>query len=598
MSPVSPTAAEPALFTFEIKVDGRAIDSSLQVVSVDTWSAVNEIPRARIVLYDGSPSEGTFPVSNLHTFLPGELIEISAGYGGTVNAIFSGIVIAHRIEITGNAASTLVVEVADAAIKMTVSRNTTVFEKVTDTDLIGQLISASGLSKDVGTSATAHEAVVQYDATDWDMMVLRAEMNGMVVTVDAGKVTVKQPDTSQSPLLQVAYGESILDLWAEMDAVRQLPQSAIKSCAWDSATQRLLESGPGSVPVSEAGNHSSDELAKVCGVGTFARVTGAFLGKDDLRSWASAELLRSRLAKIRGSVRFQGSALAKPGSMITLTGVGERFSGNVFVSAVHHDVRRGRWFTTVDFGLASEWFAGKPSVAVAAAAGQLPPIKGLQSGIVTKVAGDPSGEFRVLVSLPLVRDDSKGVWARLSTFYASNAAGAVFYPEVGDEVVVGFMNEDPRFPIVLGSVYSSNLTPPCRPDSENRVKAIVTRSKMEVSFDETDKAITIRTPGQHVITLNDKSGEISIVDSNRNSVTLGKGGVTIDSASRLVIKSSADIEITAGGNLALKAKADATLEGLQVDVKAQTVFSAQGDASAELKASGVVTVQGALVKIN
>src|SRR5262249_21370534 len=191
MNPVSPMAAGDAPLTLEIKAGGRAIDAGLLVLSVDTWHAVNTIPKARIVLCDGSASAATLPVSNLDVFLPGAEIEVSAGYGVTRNVIFTGIVIAHRIEITEDASAKLVVEAADAAIKMTLTRNTAVFENVTDADLIGRLISASGLSKDVTQTTTTHEAVVQYDATDWDMTMMRAEMNGMVVTVDAGTVTVK-----------------------------------------------------------------------------------------------------------------------------------------------------------------------------------------------------------------------------------------------------------------------------------------------------------------------------------------------------------------------------------------------------------------------
>ena len=68
-------------FTFKIKANGKAIDDSYQVLSVDTWNAVNKVPRARIVLYDGDMPDGTFPVSDAATFLPGTAIEISAGYG-------------------------------------------------------------------------------------------------------------------------------------------------------------------------------------------------------------------------------------------------------------------------------------------------------------------------------------------------------------------------------------------------------------------------------------------------------------------------------------------------------------------------------------
>ena len=86
------------------------------------------------------------------------------------------------------------------------------------------------------------------------------------------------------------------------------------------------------------------------------------------------------------------------------------------------------------------------------ASGLLPPIAGLQTGIVKQVAKDPGGQFRVALELPLLQMPGQLVWARLASFYASNKIGEVFYPEVGDEVVAGFMNQDPRYPVILGSL--------------------------------------------------------------------------------------------------------------------------------------------------
>jgi len=101
-----------------------------------------------------------------------------------------------------------------------------------------------------------------------------------------------------------------------------------------------------------------------------------------------------------------------------------------------------------------------------------------------------------------------------------------------------------------------------------------------------------------VIKMDDKSGAISIKDSNKNTVSLSKGGITLDSASNIKIKAKGNITIDAGGNLKASAKANATMEGLQVSHKAKTKFSANANAMAELKASGILTIKGALVKIN
>lgn len=599
MTAPSPVLAAGSLTSFSIKSDRKPIDTTFRVVSIDVWFAVGKLPKARIALFDGSAAKRNFDISNLDTFVPGRKIEIAAGYDGANRTIFTGVVVKQAIEINETEGSKLVVDVTDEAIKMTLARKNAVFEKITDGDLIGKLITSNGLAKDVASTSLAHEDVVQYYTSDWDLMLTRAEMNGFVVTVDAGKVTVKAPDTAQTPVLSLEYGESILELQAEMNAATQLASSSIDSFAWDAATQKVIESGPGVVSVKEPGNISSADLAKVFGVKKFVQQTGASIETEALKAWSSAELLKSKLSKIRGHVRFQGSALAQVGKTIELAGLGERFNGIAFISGVHHGIAEGRWLTSVQIGLTAEWFAAAaPEIAAPDASGQLPPIKGLQTGIVKKVASDPGGAFRVLVGLPLLQDDAHGVWARLATYYASNKVGAVFYPEIDDEVIVGFMNEDPRDPVILGSVYSKKLSPPVTPDEKNNKKSLVTRSKLEINFDEENKIIEIKTPGDHKITLDDKGKAVTIKDSNGNTVALSQSGIKLDSASNVDIAAKGDVSIEAKGNVKLKATANASMEGLQVAHKAQTKFSAQGSAQAEVTASGMLTLQGGIVKIN
>lgn len=91
---------------------------------------------------------------------------------------------------------------------------------------------------------------------------------------------------------------------------------------------------------------------------------------------------------------------------------------------------------------------------------------------------------------------NKLLWARLSTMYATNASGNFFLPEPDDEVVVGFMNEDPGHPIILGGVYGERHKPPYEYEAKNNMKAIVTREKMRIEFNEEKKVITISTPGK------------------------------------------------------------------------------------------------------
>lgn len=595
----SPTRHATALVNFAVTVGGIAIDSAINVMSIELWSGVNRLPKLRLVIRDGDPSKGTFAVSETATFLPGKPIAIAAGYDGRTDPIFSGIILRHGIEIGAGASSLLVVEAADEAIRMTVERRSAIYEKVKDSELIGTLIGNARLKPSVTATSTANEEIVQCHCTDWDLMVSRAEANGLLVMVADGRVTVAAPDTGKDPVLALRHGDSILALDVAMDATTQLAPSAIRSYAWDPATQAVIGGPAGSAGVTEPGNLSSAELAKVLGVTSFPQETAAAADKGALAAWSTAELRKSALSKIRGTVRFQGSALAKVGTMVQLEGLGARFNGKAFVGGVHHRIAEERWLTTVEIGLSPSWFAATtPDIAAPAAAGLIPPVSGLQTGIVRQVAKDPAGDFRVRIELPLLRSPDKGVWARLATFYASSGFGAVVFPEVGDEVIVGFMGDDPRTPVILGSVYSRKRAPAFSPGEQNETKALVTRSKLEMVFDEKDKVMTFKTPGGHSVVLDDKTGAVTIKDSNGNSATLSKSGISLVSTSDLTVKAEGNIAIEAGRNLTMTAKSDASLKAVNVAAKAEVKFSAEGQAQAELTASGTVTIRGGLVNIN
>ena len=75
------------------------------------------------------------------------------------------------------------------------------------------------------------------------------------------------------------------------------------------------------------------------------------------------------------------------------------------------------------------------------------------------------GNHRIQVRLPFVAQtptgtQSEGIWARLSTLYAGDKRGFVFRPEIGDEVIVGFINNDPNDAIVLGATHSNKYPAP------------------------------------------------------------------------------------------------------------------------------------------
>ena len=187
----------------------------------------------------------------------------------------------------------------------------------------------------------------------------------------------------------------------------------------------------------------------------------------------------------------------------------------------------------------------------------------------------------------------------MAHFYATTGKGSFFLPEVGDEVILGFLNEDPRFPIILGMLYSSKIKAPYTPDDKNKIKAIVTKNDLKIEFNDEDKVLTIQTPGGNQFVLSDKDKSILLKDQNGNKMEMNSAGITLESPKDVVIKATGKINLEATQGIAAKASGgDVSIEGLNVQAKAQVAFSAQGSASAELKASGMTTVKGSMVMIN
>ncbi|WP_181885488.1 type VI secretion system tip protein VgrG [Trinickia dinghuensis] len=594
---VSPLAGKTDLVSVTVLVDGSPIPDTYRVSSIKIVREVNRIGTARIALVDGNSSTGTFPISESSTFVPGAKVEIKMAYHQDATSVFKGIVVKHGIRVREQAAAQLLVTCSDSAVKMTVGRKSNVYKDKTDNTVLKALIEKHGLTATVESTSVTYEELVRFYSTDWDFLLSRAEVNGKLVLVDDNKVTVQSPAVAQGCGLVVKYGDALRTLEAEIDARNQYTQ--VSATAWDISEQKVITATSAAPTVNAQGDIEGSTLAGVLSAGTFELNSPAPLENADLQNWADAQLLKSRLARIRGTVTFQGSALAVPGKTIELAGLGTRFNGQAFIARVAHTLEHGNWLTEVGFGLSPRWFVEEqPDVEAPPAAGLLPGISGLQIGTVKKIDADPLTMTRVLLDLPLIDGDGNGIWARLGTPYATNKAGIMFMPEIGDEVMVGFINDDPRFPVVLGSLYSSKHTPPYTPDQPNTNKAIVTKGQIKITLQDVDKIVTIETPGGQVVVMSDKDKSISITDSNKNNIKLSSSGISLDSPKDITIKATGSVSIQGTAGVSIKSSASVKAEAPQIGAEASATLTLKGTASAELNSAARVAVTGGVVMIN
>ena len=457
----------------------------------------------------------------------------------------------------------------------------------------------SGLSSSVSSTATEWPQQVQYYTTDWDFILSRAEANGMIVTNLNGKITVQKPDADTASVLLIKYGINLIEFKADLNSISQL--GTAKASSWDYKSQEVTD-GMAANDYAGPGNLSSKKLSEVVNLSEFQLQTFGSLEQSDLTNWSKAALVKSEYAKIQGTVKFQGYSEVDPAKYITLAGLGDRFNGDHLVSRVVHRIEEGNWTTQTNIGLSAQWSTEEPDVMAPPASGLLPGARGLFNGTVKKIYEDPDSQYRILVNVPLFDKNGEGIWARLTNFYSTKGAGVFFLPEVGDEVIVGFLNEDPRFPIILGSLYSNDKIKPFEgldPNEKNSKKAIVSKSGIYLEFDDENKVLTITTPGKNTAIFSDKDKQISITDGNDNSIVMSESGI--------VMKSPKNISIEADQNVTIKGMQGVTIESSGGDVStsamnikesANVEYSAEGSASASVQGGGELTLKGAMVMIN
>jgi uncharacterized protein involved in type VI secretion and phage assembly len=196
-------------------------------------------------------------------------------------------------------------------------------------------------------------------------------------------------------------------------------------------------------------------------------------------------------------------------------------------------------------------------------------------GIVTNNC-DLLAEGRVKVRIPSL--PAIDVFARLSAAGAGSSRGFLWVPEIDDEVLVAFNQEDERDAFLIGGLWSTIERPPLLAPPEFVLKRVIKTGKAgglghEVEFDDALQSITITSSTKQKITIDPLTIEL------KN--TAGSLSIKMDNTSQT-------ISITAAAKLELKAP-QIKLDGVQVEIKGVTV---------NIQAATDCQIQGLPVRIN
>jgi len=561
----SPADSLNQLASFAVKVDGTQIETKYKLFRIQTFKEVNKLSRATISIIGGNPKENNFDESEESIFATGSEVEISLGYDQSNEIVFKGIISKHALKIKKDFQSVstnnlLVIECVDKAVKLSNTYTTEIYEDKLDSDIITALISnAPGVSKTVSFTSVMNDFLPKYNCNDWDFILQRAEANGMIVLNSDNAITVTEPKPLLTiPELTVTYGNAMIDFHAEVDATTQY--STFDLSSYDSYNEEAVSSTSQEPSLVDQGDLDGVTISKDVSPTKKELSTSSILTSSEAKNIADAFLMRSRLSRLVGKICVKGINNIDIGSIITLVGFGSRFSGLAYVTSLSHEFQKGNYKTWIGFGMRYNPIQNKNKLDISRFSSK---IEGLHIGTVTKIDADPKDELRIQVAIPTLKATGDGMWAKLATLYTGNEAGSFFIPEVDSQVVVSFLSNDSRYPIILGSLYTKTTKPYKTIDAENQFKAILSKEKLTLEFDDVDKIITIKTSDDNYIKIKETDKEIEITDINKNTILTSEDGIkltsekdiTIDAKGKIILKGGKGIDADGGSKMTIKAGA-------------------------------------------
>jgi len=225
-----------------------------------------------------------------------------------------------------------------------------------------------------------------------------------------------------------------------------------------------------------------------------------------------------------------------------------------------------------------------------------PLVHGPQTAVVVGKSGEEiwtDSHGRVKVQFHWDRhgqlDENSSCWLRVAMPWAGKGYGSLTIPRIGQEVVVGFLEGDPDRPLIVGSVYNAEQTPPLDPSEGGMSQGMISRSTPggggfnQISVNDTagEEGVTIHAQFDMNTTVgndstedvgNDRTASVATNDAltvgadqtlevggNREASIGGDESVVIGGEQAVSVSADRSVDIGAAGSIA--AGADLALEG-------------------------------------
>ncbi len=532
-----------------------------------------------------------------HTLIVGEIVAIEGVFAELNQTVVRGYSADHRLQ------------------RRRLSRT---FLNMKDSDIARQVATDAGLTVgQLEQTRTAHEHVGQLNQTDWEFLRTRAVPLGYEFGMAEGTfffrkgavagdpVPLEFPDNLRTFLPRLTAGNAAEEVevrvWDPLAAevvtsvtpttTDSIGTPAVLAAEFAPAGPPKPPPAPGNPALGDLGPAPSERATVVNG---WPAAVGAAIS-------SAAGELAAGLADHLGTAIAEAEAEAvgdprlRPGVTVDVSGVAAVFAGQWVITRSLHVFDQYGYQTRFEVSGRQE----RSILGLTTGGAAEPGIPGLVCGIVSNI-NDPLGKCRVRVTLPWLSPRFESDWAPVAHPGAGPRSAALFQPEVGDEVLVGFELGDARRPYVLGGIVNNHSGhtlggPPVKASGAAAAvvwRGIVSPTGNRLAFhDELPPGKGNPPPTASDLVLGTGSGNLSLaIDQTAGTVMLRCDPKPPGSKAA---KGTLTIEVGAAGVVNIKAGAAGSVNvdgGAQVNITATTGI--------KIDSKGPVEIKGNPIKLN
>ncbi|HKX29304.1 MAG TPA: hypothetical protein VJ302_16530 [Blastocatellia bacterium] len=340
---------QPLVPTVEIKINSALLPIEVMafVVGVTIDDDVELPGMFSIELSGGNAPAQALSWIDDQRFAVGGAVEIKLGYTSETEVIFSGEITGLEPEFVFDRLPSLTVRGYDRRHRLQRGRKTRTFTGQKDSDLAARIAREAGLTAEVKDSRVTHDYVLQANQTDLEFLWERARRIEYEVVVVDKTLFFRPVANAEGAALTLSPENELLEFYPRLTSMGQVSEVAVRSWSVSEKQEIVGKARTGDEVSTMGGQKSGGQIAQGA-FGAAAELVGAqpVMTQAEADQLAKARLNRFALDLIAGEGVCYGRTDLRVGKVIKIEGVGQRFSGQYYVTGTVHRYTLQRGYQT------------------------------------------------------------------------------------------------------------------------------------------------------------------------------------------------------------------------------------------------------------